>query len=95
MKKNGDTHAIHTSGVCKHPRSPNQVFGIWKNGENGENGGKWGETNQDGKCRNNFQSRRKMGEIREKREKQGDLREKWDGIPRFHSPISPIFPGGL
>ena len=40
---------------------------------------------QGGKCRNNFHSRRKIGG---KWEEHG----KWDEMPNFGSPISPIFP---
>ena len=51
-------------------------------------------TQSDGNCRNNFQSWRKIGgNWRKKGGNGGEMTGKWNGIPSFHSPILPIFPG--
>ena len=72
--------------------SPNQNFGIWKHGDKGEtwgsmvkNGGEMGEGGHPRSRRGNVGTTSKVGET------WGKRGEKWDGIPIFHSPISPIF----
>ena len=70
----------------------------------GGNGGKWGKWGQmggnGGKWGNSGHSTRDVGcgglwrdVVEENGTKMGEMGEKWDEIPIFHSPLFPIFPG--
>ena len=59
--------------------SPNQEFGVWRNGGNGGNGGKRAETGENGEIARIAHGMWKMG-------------EKWNEIPIFFPvPFSPFF----
>ena len=87
-KPDGTSAAQRPSGLAN---SLNQGFGVGKSGGNGR---KWGKMGVGG-WGNSGRGTRIVGcggLWRDVVEENGENGRKWDEIPIFHSPISPIFP---